>query len=237
MNHKRLLLQVIGSMLVLLLLVACGTPQPTSTPTPVPPTPTPTPIPTGVIKGHIVGARDEKPLEDAQIILCLLSEAEESDFLCTLEAAPTALTNASGSFTLADVSPGSYVLMYGLSDELVSTPNSFGGINVTKAEPCFINMKNAVCESPEAPESLFWQDGGTLIGEAISKMTESNDEVESAAIGNRFTEKDGGLYIFAGSVRSNRTGISIMIRNGKLAPVVQVQPGQTTEIDFQVIGR
>ena len=51
MNHKRLLPQMIGLTLVVLLLVACGTPQPTRTsvpptavPTPIPPTAIPTPI-------------------------------------------------------------------------------------------------------------------------------------------------------------------------------------------------
>ena len=50
MNHKKLLPQMIGLTLVMLLLVACGTPQPAATPTPKPATstpvpPTPTPIP------------------------------------------------------------------------------------------------------------------------------------------------------------------------------------------------
>ena len=50
MNHKKLLLQMIGLTLVMLLLVACGAPQPAPTPTPVPPTatpipPTPRPVP------------------------------------------------------------------------------------------------------------------------------------------------------------------------------------------------
>jgi hypothetical protein len=50
MDHKKLLLQMFGWMLVLQLLAACGAPQPTPTPipptpTPVPPTATPVPLP------------------------------------------------------------------------------------------------------------------------------------------------------------------------------------------------
>lgn len=47
MNHKRLLPQMIGLILIFLLLASCGTPQPTPTLTPVPPTPTATSTPEG----------------------------------------------------------------------------------------------------------------------------------------------------------------------------------------------
>jgi hypothetical protein len=43
MNHERLLLQITGLTLILVLLAACGAPEPTPTLTPIPPTPTPIP--------------------------------------------------------------------------------------------------------------------------------------------------------------------------------------------------
>ena len=49
MNHKRLLPQMIGLILILLLFVTCGTLQPTPTLTPVPPTP----IPEGTIWDYV----------------------------------------------------------------------------------------------------------------------------------------------------------------------------------------
>ena len=206
-------MQVIGSMLVLLLLVACGTPR-------------------GAINGHIVGANTGEPLKDAQIILCLLPETEGVNFLCTLQATPTALSDASGVFTFSDVNPGAYVLMYGLSDELASTPDEWGDVKVTKAKPCMRGMKNAVCQSLEAPEGLFWQAGGTYLGEVIFRLGVPDDETESTVIGT-----GGGTYTFQGAVRSDHTGISIMVSDGELAPVVRVQAGETTEIEWQAMGR
>jgi hypothetical protein len=232
MNHKSLLPQMTGLILVLLLLVACGTPQPA--PTSVPPTPTFTPVPRGAINGQIMGAGSGEPLEGALIILCLLPEVEVDDYICTLQAAPTALSDASGAFGLSEVPAGSYVLMYGLSDELKSTPDTWKGVKVTKAEPCAIDIsageKAAVCQSPKALENAFWQDGGTYFGSLTYNTIDNPDEI-GAFIGI------GMIYISNAAVRSNHLGISIMIADGKLAPVVNVQAGETTDIEWQVNGR
>jgi hypothetical protein len=126
--------------------------------------------------------------------------------------------------------------MYGMPGELTSSPEEWSGVKVFRANPCMNNMKNAVCQSPEAPESIFWQDGGTYIGEEFSKIVQTNAEVDSAAIGMRVADQ-GGIYTFQGAVRSNQTGISLMISEGKLAPFVQVKPGETTDLKWQVMGR
>lgn len=217
MNHRSLFPQMAGLILVLLLLVACGTPQPS---------PTFTPVPRGAIKGQILGASSGEPLEGALIILCLLPKVEEDDYICTLQAAPTALTDAGGAFDLLEVAAGSYILMYGLSNELESTPDTWDGVKVTKAEPCRINInigeEASVCQSPHAIKSAFWQDGGTYIGSTTYNTTENLDEI-GPVIGI------GIIYISNATVRSNHLGISIMIgQDGKLAPVVNVQAGETT---------
>jgi 5-hydroxyisourate hydrolase-like protein (transthyretin family) len=70
----------------------------------------------GEITGHIIGTETGQPLVNTQIILCQLSSEISG---CTMQSAPTTRSDASGAFTLSDVSPGSYVLLYGMPDELV----------------------------------------------------------------------------------------------------------------------
>jgi hypothetical protein len=182
-----------------------------------------------------VGADSGEPLEGSLIILCLLPEAERDDYICTLQAAPTVLSDESGVFDLSEVPAGSYVLMYGPSDELESTPDTWEGVKVTKAEPCAIDIsageKAAVCQSPKALESSFWQDGGTYFGSLTYNTAGNLDEI-GPVIGI------GMIYVSNAAVRSNYLGISIMIaKDGKLAPVVNVQAGETTDIKWQVNGR
>lgn len=261
MSYGKLLLSVVGLTLVISFVVGCGTPAatsvsptatptpkpltatstpvpPTATPTPVPPTPTLTRTPFGTIDGHIVGRDTRKPLDRAQIILCLLSEVMEGSVLCTLQAIPTALSGTNGEFHFSEVPIGTYVLMYGLSDELQLTPKQWGGIEVTKAETCTDGMTNVVCRSSE-DESAFWQTGGTYLGEENTLgFTKSFDEDANTmiAIAHRFTDGEG-LYLLQGAVRSNFTGISIMVLEGKLAPMVQVIDGETASIEWLVNGR
>jgi len=222
---------LIGAMLVVVIMWAgCGTSPEPKTPTPIPPTPTATSIPPGAISGHIVGADTSDPLGDAQIVLCLLPETTAEGFLCTLQSDLTALSDASGAFSLLDVPPGSYVLVYGFTNELVSGSDEWKGVKITRAQPCLKNMINEVCQSSEAGEGVFWQAGGTYIGEAIFALKEP-DEIEATVIYSK------GAYTLQGAVRSDSLGISIMIQGGKLAPIVRVRPEETTEIEWQVLGR
>ena len=191
MSHKRLLQYMMGLALVLLLLVACGVRQPTPTPvpptstptpvpptatlTPVPPTATPTPVPAyGHIVGRTIGADTGNSLADLQIISCLLpSEIEGEEYACTLQAAPMARSDASGAFEFLKVPDGSYVLMYGDPDELVSTVDEWEGVEVTRGKPCVnpISGKKYVCR---IPESGFWEEGGKYIA-GTTRLTIGED--------------------------------------------------------------
>jgi len=232
MCRKRLLQHMMGLALVLPLLLACGILQPTSTPipptitpTPIPPTATPTPVPTyGHIVGRIIGADTGNPLADLQIILCLLpSEIEAEEYACTLQAAPMARSNSSGAFEFLEVPDGSYVLMYGDPDELVSTVDEWEDIEVTTGRPCTnsISGNTYVCQ---IPESAFWEEGGVYIA-GTTRLT----------VGDDGTVEWWGLL--EGIARSNRLGITIMVEDRLLAPVVQVQSGTATEIEWNVYGR
>jgi len=258
-SHKRLLQHMMEVALVLLLLLACGKLQPplttvlptatptpvlptatptpilptatptsippTATPTSIPPTPTPTPVsPYGNIVGHIIGANTGNPLVDLQIILCLLpSEIEGEEYACTLQAVPMVQSDASGAFEFIEVPDGSYVLMYGDPDALASTVDEWDGIEVTRGKLCVNSFsgQNYVCVNEE---SAFWEEGGKYIA-GVTRLT----------VGDDGTVEWWGLL--EGIARSNKLGISIMIEDRILAPVVQVQSGKTTDIEWKVYGQ
>jgi len=189
----------------------------------------------GTIAGHIICDSSGEPLKDAQIILCSIPKEKMQNFFCTLKASPTVKSDKDGSFTLSNVPEGSYILLYGMQDELLVNPDEWDNVKLTQAEPCMKKMKNAVCPSSEAPESMFWQNGGTHLSDTIFG-TRAPDDPEAFII----ISKGGGVFqihAYLGGVRSDRTGISLMIMEGKLAPVVVVQPGDTTDIEWKVIGR
>jgi hypothetical protein len=232
-NGRNFFAQMFGLTLAVFLLAGCsGTPTvptatptavpPTATPTPIPPTATPTPVPPdGHIVGRIIGADTGNPLADLQIILCLLPlQIEGDDYACTLQAAPMARSDANGAFEFLEVPDGSYVLMYGDPDELVSTMDEWGGIEVTVGEMC-TSPTYFVCQNPE---SSFWEEGGEYIAGTTRLTVGEDGRVE-------------WWGLLEGIARSNKLGISIMIEDRILAPIVQMLSGKTTDIEWKVYGR
>lgn len=220
----------VGLALILSLAAACGapesasTPAPTSTPPPTaPPTATPTP-PTGQIVGRIIGADSQRSQADLQIVLCLLSPATEGEpESCSLQDAPSAVSDADGVFELHDILAGSYILVFGRPDDEVSPAEDWAGLDVTTGQLCVASLtgKRYVCSSEEV---AFWAEGGdVLTGQ------------ERLTIGD-----DGKVEFFGvleGIVRSRSVGLSVMIQDTALAPVVHVRAGETTEVDWQLVGR
>jgi len=165
----------------------------------------------GELTGHIIGAKSGQPLANTQIILCLLSPDTSG---CTLQAAPTTRSDASGAFTLSDVSPGSYVLLYGMPDELVSSPAEWEGVVVGSTTVELDENGKFVQEG----EGRFWEDGWESVGAQL-------------------TDAAGKTIYTDGYALSNSMGISMMVVNRERAPVVVVQPRETTEIEWQVLER
>lgn len=167
----------------------------------------------GGIEGKMVGADTGDPLEDVQIILCLKSEEEAS--ICTLQAAPTTETDSNGDFELSKVPPGSYLLMYGMRDELVATPDDWGDVEVG---PTRLVLNRDGQFAPEG-EGLFWEDGWETVG-------------------NEASSADGSISMLVdGYIRSIRLGISMMVEDTHRAPVVEVHAGETIQIEWQVMAR
>ena len=124
MNHKRLLPQMIGLTLVLLLLVACGTSQSTTTPTPISPTATPTPVPPtatptpavlllGQIKGVLVDKHTGQPILARPALFRDHLETETEAELAEIQEYMDEIeleTDSHGAFLFTGVPPGQYVV-------------------------------------------------------------------------------------------------------------------------------
>ena len=118
-----------------------------------------------------------------------------------------------GTFKLSKVSPGSYLLMYGMADELVSTPNDWGDVEVGNLQ-LVLNSQGQF--APEG-EGLFWED-------------------DWETVGNK-SDSDFINILFDGYIRSYRLGISIMVEDTQRAPVVEVRAEETIQIDWRVMAR
>lgn len=252
MNHRELRRSTIFLALILVSLTACGAPAPTSTPRPaqevaqaptLAPSPTPTlaptlapsPMPTlaptatplppvGHVIGRITGADSGRPQTDLQVILCLLPSASEGeDESCQLQATPTSQSGADGTFELQGVLAGSYVLVHGNPNDDVAPVDDWAGLDVTPGRLCVVSLtgKRYVCKSEEV---AFWAEGGDVLS-----------GTERLTIGD-----DGRVSFFGvaeGLVRSDSLGISVMIQDTKLAPVLKVRAGETTVVEWKLLGR
>ena len=131
-----------------------------------------------------------------------------------LQSAPTTRSDASGAFTLSDVSPGSYVLLYGMPDELVSSPEEWEGVVVGATTVVLDENGRFIQEG----EGRFWEDGWESVGAQL-------------------TDAAGKTIYTDGYALSNSMGISMMVVNREREPIVVVQPRKTTEIEWQVLER
>jgi hypothetical protein len=132
-----------------------------------------------------------------------------------------ARSDADGAFQLLEVLAGQYILMYGRPEELVSTVDEWAGVKVTRGELCTdSSSKEYVCESSEY---MFWAEGGTYIAGTTT-----------LEIGEEGVVEWWGLK--EGIARSNKFGILIMIEDRVLAPLVQVEAGEITHVEWGLRG-
>jgi hypothetical protein len=132
MGDKRLLQQVFGLTLVMLLLAGCGgvLAEPTPTPTPIPPTDTPTPVPSPTptptptpsptptpipeVRGSLIDTETDEPLVGARIILCL----QDSESSCCMDSDLSTVTDETGEFAIQVPGPGDYGVFYNVSGDM-----------------------------------------------------------------------------------------------------------------------
>lgn len=192
--------------------------------------------PPGTITGRVVGTGSEAGIADVQVILCRLAVkggepvlptnppvsnanfgAEEA--FCELIAEPTAISGADGSFTIAGVPAGSYVLMYS------SFPDKFSEIPASewdKTEVSTVNLcqtddpVNLVMNPCVMADPLFWSEGGLLAASA------------NWAASAGFTAANG-------DVCSNTLSICFSLKDTMLANVIEVLPEQTVTVTIPII--
>lgn len=118
---------------------ATPTPKPVeATPTPAPPTPTPAPA-TGSVQGVLTGSKSSQPIADAYVLLCAVVDPTASEPECLLRADLSTVTDTDGSFTFESVSPGTYIVVYGLSDEVQGSPQTWDGRSVRYRSPVTVD--------------------------------------------------------------------------------------------------
>jgi len=164
----------------------------------------------GTITGNVINMQTGKPLKDVQIIIALKLENEEK---CKLLKSPTTRTDINGDFTLSNVPPATYNLMYALPDELSSSPKEWGGVIVGDPEMVYSQETGKFEQKGKGP---FWDAG----------WEES---------GSRFYANDHSVTTFmTGRMSSNRFGISFSVEDYKKIPEFQVLPNDTINWDIQM---
>jgi hypothetical protein len=165
----------------------------------------------GAITESISGAKSGQPLANTQIILCQGSQEISG---CTLLSEPTTKSDANGAFTLENVTPGSYVLLYAMPDELISSPAEWEGLVVGPAEV----EEDEDGKFVQVGKGKFWEEGWQNKGD--------------------YYTDDAGRRIYTdGYALSNSLGISMMVINQEREPLVVVPPRETIEFMWQVLER
>jgi len=216
MDSRKLLQQTFGLMLMGLLLVGCGGALGKPTPTPQPP---------GTVTGKVMyealtNGGSAEPMPGVMVALCrapaeglpegapvAASNKDALEHICTLQEAPTALTDADGEFVLDGVPPAVYVVMFHLfPDEMAGV--EWDGVVLTEAVLNEVDM-----EVSPSGESDFWEDGGPVIALANWRAGE-------------------GMTVATGNVCSNKVGFCFSVHSELLHSVVELEPNGTVEIEL-----
>jgi hypothetical protein len=187
---------------------------------------------TGNINGRLIfGKLDEqKPqaggqaasrlgLPNAMIVLCqvdqglpkgpVVADANEKnpERIGVIRARLKAITDANGQFRLTGVPVGTYLVLFHLLPDVLTTKgeNWGDGMIVTEAD-----VDGSLGKIPPAPQE-FWKTGGFITG--------SGD----------WNSQDG-FTLKEGTVGSTYSGFCFSVQNQKATPIVEVKPDATVEI-------
>ena len=178
--------------------------------TPVPPTDTPASA-MGSVQGALIKKESSEPIAGAYVLLCAVLDPAASEPECLLRASLTTVTGTDGSFELASVPQGAYVVVYGLSDEAQGSSQTWDGRSV--------HYRSAVMDATGKAIDPF---GG-------KKGVRSSDEGTVDITGD-------GIFIVNGSITSLEFGLSIEYHQREPL-TVSVTAGQTAQITVNVSKR
>lgn len=203
---------------LLLVASACGGATPAAPADPAAP---------GTVEGTIVyqdlGHDDGvEPLGDVMIVLCQVpadglpqgpvvapgDRAEPAD-VCALQAVPTALSGPDGAFTLDDVPPGTYLVMFhAWPEQMEGREADWDGVVLTEGSLHEAEMQVSASNSPD-----FWERGGAVVALAD----------ENAA---------DGMSLWKGNLCSHRLGFCFSVRDGRPDPVIEVGSAETLQVEL-----
>ena len=171
---------------------------------------------TGSISGIIFGEKTGEPVAGALVILAKLKEKRDGGDIYELVAKPTTTVDEKGAFELKEVPVGTYVLTHAVEKELKAKPEEWIGVEIE-------NMRMALDQKGlgfvMVNKGKFWDDDIQSLGD-VQMIT-----------------KENALILNNGSIRSKALGITIMAKEMKLTPVVEVRKEETIKIEWKVEGR
>jgi hypothetical protein len=171
---------------------------------------------TGSISGLIIGEKTNEPVVGALVILAKLKEERKGGNVYELVAGPTGPVDEKGAFELKDVPVGTYLLTHALEKELKAKPEEWGGVEIE-------NLRMPL--DKDRPQFVMGNKGKFWDG-----------DIESQGEAQMITQ-DNALNLNNGSIRSKALGITIMAKDMKLAPVVEVKKNETLKLEWKVAGR
>lgn len=154
-----------------------------------------------------MGAKTQRPLAGAAIVLCLITGERE----CTLQADLAARVGEDGSFELSEVPPGVYVVLYDPSGKAMEGWKEIDQMMINYE----IDKRNRIPLSDEFHE--VFMAGGMLTVHNLS-----------------VTFKEGEVVDFDGAVTSSKHGLTMEFYD--LNPImVDVKPGETSNVEIAAL--
>lgn len=158
-----------------------------------------------------MGDESRRALAGAAIILCLVGTERK----CTLKADLSGAADEDGNFELANTPPGLYAVFYDPSGSARAGWKETNGLEISlKIEGV------ALFSGPERVEFYSSFGGGESIG--ISPHTSIGFDAEGDVTGD-------------GSFISEKYGLTLQVHDGQPL-IVQIQPGEITEVEIMAWG-
>ncbi len=203
---------------LLLVTAACGsaTPEPTADPGP-----------RGTVRGTVVyedlaNEGGVEPMGGVRIVLCRVpaeglpegpvvapGAGGDGEEICALQAVLTGLSGPDGAFTLDDVGPATYLVMFHpWPGEIEGHEADWDGALLTEGALDEAEMHVSPSGSPG-----FWERGGPVV--ALANWSDA-----------------GEINLWKGNLCSHRLGFCFSVRGGRPHPIVEVGPGETLEVEL-----
>lgn len=171
-------------------------------------TATPTAPLLGKVRGRLVSAKTQEPLEGAAAVMCLATDEKE----CIVQGSLTASVDKDGVFEVSEVPPGVYVILYDLSGKAKDSWKDIDQLRIAYDISEEYLAERMIPFSDEFFET-FCGGGGLTIHNYSMSM------------------KDGKVADVEGAFTSVKYGLTMEFHDMK--PImVEAKPGETSSIEI-----